>query len=219
MWCHAQGVDFSRSLQIGRQMMNVSATELQTITGWSAEECLRLKPPSGTFADDLLRVLGAQTVDALDASNYEGANITHDLNEPLSGKIYLEQYSMVLDGGTLEHVFNFPVAIDICKRLVKVDGHFLGISPCNDNAGHGFYQFSPELYEKVFDEASGFKLKKLCWFQYGLGVWNDVKDLATASAGINAARGMVYLLILAQKVRDVESSVPVQGVWREAWKR
>jgi 2-polyprenyl-3-methyl-5-hydroxy-6-metoxy-1,4-benzoquinol methylase len=52
----------------------------------------------------------------------------------------------VFDGGTLEHIFDYPTAIKNCMKMVKPGGHLLLTTPANNWFGHGFYQFSPELF-------------------------------------------------------------------------
>jgi hypothetical protein len=93
----------------------------------------------------------------MDYSSYEGANLVHDLNIPISNSLY-NSFDVVIDGGTLEHVFNFPVAIENMLRLVKQGGMVLMCTPANNLCGHGFYQFSPELMFRVFSPENGFKL-------------------------------------------------------------
>ena len=87
------------------------------------------------FADDVLLPLGYH-VDSMDASDYEGANIVHDLNLPIPPALR-ERYDLVWDGGTLEHIFNFPVAIFNAMHMVKVGGHLLLETPTNNQCGHG----------------------------------------------------------------------------------
>src|SRR5258708_36741284 len=59
--------------------------------------------------DDFFRALGAKSVDAVDASDFEGATIIQDLNAPLAAHLH-SHFDAVIDGGTLEHVFNLPMA-------------------------------------------------------------------------------------------------------------
>jgi hypothetical protein len=54
------------------------------------------------FAEDILAPLGFE-VSSVDASDYEGATIVHDLNIPIPREL-VEQFDIVWDGGTLEHV-------------------------------------------------------------------------------------------------------------------
>ncbi len=62
------------------------------------------------YAEPLFEYLGANKAHALDYSDYEKPTVTHDMNEPLPEHLK-SRYTVVLDGGSLEHVFNFPVAI------------------------------------------------------------------------------------------------------------
>jgi len=61
----------------------------------------------GIFA----RELGASKVSAMDVSEYEGADILHDLNVPAPANLH-ERFDLLIDGGTLEHVFNVPVSME-----------------------------------------------------------------------------------------------------------
>src|SRR5262249_54018404 len=56
-------------------------------------------------ARTLFRLLGITDYDDLDASTSEGPRLVHDLNEPVPSAWH-ERYNWVLDGGTLEHVFD-----------------------------------------------------------------------------------------------------------------
>jgi hypothetical protein len=54
-----------------------------------------------------------------------------------------EQYSVVIDGGTLEHVFDFPMAIRNSSRTVRECGHPTLNVPVNNFPGNSFYQNKP----------------------------------------------------------------------------
>jgi hypothetical protein len=65
----------------------------------------------GSYSDGFLKeFLGAQSISILDYSSYEGANIIHDLNSPVPQNLE-GRFDAVIDSGSLEHVFNFPIAI------------------------------------------------------------------------------------------------------------
>ena len=111
---------------------------------------------SGGYAEEFLKRLGAKETISIDASAYEGASLVHDMNLPI-GDDLKRRFSVVIDGGTLEHVFNFPVAIKNCMQMVDVGGHFFVHTMANNFMGHGFYQFSPELFYRVFSPENGFR--------------------------------------------------------------
>lgn len=115
----------------------------------------------GEPADAILReVTGATTVSSIDMSDYQGSSIIHDMNCPLwVSRPELEgQFDLVIDGGALEHVFNFPVAVRNMAFLVRSGGHILTANPANNLCGHGFYQFTPELMHRLYAPANGFRV-------------------------------------------------------------
>jgi SAM-dependent methyltransferase len=99
--------------------------------------------------EKLFRMLGANKVDSIDYSPYENATIIHDLNEPVSENLH-NKFDYILDCGTIEHIFDVKTVINNIKNMLKVGGVFLIITPCNNFPGHGFYQFSPELFRTLF---------------------------------------------------------------------
>lgn len=162
------GMPLGRVLTLGRQSLWVSperlielAQEANALDGaaQSSAALSQLRSPERRF-EHFLALLGATEVQACDASAYEGAEVIHDLNQPIPQALE-EQFDLVIDGGTLEHVFNFPVAIANCMRLLKVGGRLLLFTPANNYFGHGFYQFSPELFYRVLSEENGFAIERM----------------------------------------------------------
>ena len=110
------------------------------------------------FADEMLcEAMGFTSITSIDISQYEDASVTQDISKPLRSDL-IGQFDLAIDGGTLEHVFNFPAAVANLMRLVKVGGAVYTQNPCNSLAGHGFYQFSPELMYRVFSKQNGFDI-------------------------------------------------------------
>ena len=57
------------------------------------------------YSDEILiEYLGANSVDSIDNSDFESANIIHDMNNDLDDII--KKYDTIIDIGTSEHVFN-----------------------------------------------------------------------------------------------------------------
>jgi len=162
------GARFDHTLTLGRQHMAASPEQLRSVL----QRCGAWPPPENPDVfmnclaktpwrfDVFARALGAKTVTACDFSNYEGATLIHDLNRAIPPE-HEEQYDAVIDVGTLEHIFNFPVAIASCMKMVKLKGHLIIITVANNLCGHGFYQFSPELFFRVLSEENGFSIKRI----------------------------------------------------------
>lgn len=110
-----QGADFSRTLCLGRSNLGLSRTmmrrallEFDMFEGDTQIQRI-FSDPKGFF-EPFLKELGADVTDSVDATDYEGPTHTADLNEGVPQSLY-GQYEAVIDGGTLEHVFNFPLAL------------------------------------------------------------------------------------------------------------
>ena len=208
---HAQdlGASFTRTIGIGRQAVFVDARELEQ------HRLLRRLPPLSEparaagapryFEPLLQQWLGAGQVDSVDASAYENATLLHDMNLPLPVTgVARASYDAVLDFGCLEHVFDFPTAWRNCVDLCRVGGHILHSLPANNLAGHGFYQFSPELFFNLYQERNGFALRGL-WFALKADPkhWWRVADPAVVKRRVTLRNAHeVYLLVIAQKTAE-----------------
>lgn len=215
------GVDFSNTLMLGRQQLFISSperTELQ-----SAFNGFSQWPDNGGFAEPLFKALGAQAIQSMDYSDFEKATLIHNLNERVP-RHQLNNYSVVFDGGTLEHVFNFPIAIKNCMDMIKVGGHFVAITPTNNYSGHGFYQFSPELFFTLFTPSHGFNLKMVAmgveFPSTGITEWFKVKDPMRVGQRVTITNAYpTSLMIIAEKVRETETLQlqPFQSDYQHIW--
>jgi SAM-dependent methyltransferase len=162
LYATKSNIRFGKTLTLGRQSYQLEKKLFSAIlkeNNFSSSEVDDLSK-TFTYVEPFLLKLGASKIDSMDASSYESATVIHDLNTPIPETLK-GQYDTVVDAGTLEHVFNFPTAIKNCMEMVKPGGHFIGITCSNNFPGHGFYQFSPELYYRIFSEENGFETKKL----------------------------------------------------------
>jgi hypothetical protein len=220
------GAKLDRVVTVGRLDVLMTPEQLEeefAAFGESLEpgEANRLIHARDRYCEPILERLGASQVDSIDASGFEGANIVHDLNEPIESK-YESRYSLLLDGGTLEHVFNFPEAIKNCMRMVKVGGHALFCLPTNNEMGHGFYQFSPELFFRVFSPENGYRLNGLYVAPlYRDGEWLKVEDPATVGqrVGFNQSNDELGLMVFAERISEVPmfTKAPQQSDYVAKW--
>jgi len=209
---HAQdiGASFDRTLSIGRQALFIEDFELEQ------HRRLRGLPPlvEPVIAPGALRYfeplmqqwLGAGICDSVDASPYENAHLIHDMNLPWpTNSVERGSYDAVLDFGCLEHVFNFPVAWRNCVDLCRVGGHVFHSLPANNLSGHGFYQFSPELFFNLYQARNGFEMRGL-WFALKADRlhWWKVANPMDVKRRVNLCNSHeVYMLVIARKLREV----------------
>jgi hypothetical protein len=151
------GADFSNTLQIGRQGMHTDVRSLGHALAVSRISANAAIIAQNQYSETFFSALGATCISSLDVSDYEGATIIHDLNQPIPVELS-QRFSVVHDGGTLHHVFNFPQALKNCMEMVRVGGYFTQVSIANNFMGFGFWQISPELIYRVFTPQNGFNV-------------------------------------------------------------
>jgi SAM-dependent methyltransferase len=163
------GVDFGRTLTIGRHASFVGPIGLGALLRrhglWPEGESRRsfyrrFRDGPPWLIDPYLRALGARDLHALDVSPYEGADVLHDLNQPLPDEL-ADRFDLVIDAGSLEHVFDVRTALQSYMRMVRPGGRLVILTMANNHCGHGFYQFSPELFFRVFSEPNGYRVERL----------------------------------------------------------
>jgi SAM-dependent methyltransferase len=160
------GAKFDRTLVVGRQVLAVSPLTLWRLlhsaglTEIRAIDWLEGLGEWPAYAEPFFRELGAKELKSLDHSDYEHADLIHDLNRPIPASMR-ERFDVVVDGGSLEHVFDFLQALRNVMEMVSVGGHLLLMTAANGMCGHGFYQFSPELFFRALSEENGYSVEEM----------------------------------------------------------
>ena len=220
----ASGADFTETLTIGRQFFYPDPRALAQMFHWQGIErdggdILR---ESGGWAEAFFHLLGARSVTSLDASPFEGASLIHDLNLPIDESLK-ERFSVVFDGGTLEHIFNVPQALRNCMEMLREGGTFIQHSPANNFMGHGFYQFSPELIYQVFSKSNGFEVVALLLRESVRGGrWYTVANPAEAGRRVQMTNRLpTTICTIARRVALVPilQTVPQQTDYAMGWQK
>ena len=140
-----------RVVTIGRQQVDLSTNEIKRILGI---DIINFK---NDFCEDmLLTFFKAVSVTSLDASKYEEASVVHDLNLPIPDKLK-NKFDCILDFGTTEHIYNLHQAFKNYSEMLTKDGVILHVLPANNFNGHGFYQFSTELFYSLYSPKNGYE--------------------------------------------------------------
>jgi hypothetical protein len=219
-------VSFETFLMVGRQtFLSIQPSDLhlalrQQGLSLTVEDAANLLQVRDGYVDPLLELLGANRIESLDYSSDEQASIVHDLNQPIPSSLR-EVFSCVFDGGTIEHVFNFPEAMKNCMAMVSIGGHLLVVTTANNFVGHGFYQFSPELYYRVLSEQNGFVVEEMILCETDRGAaWYEVADPRELGRRVEWVNSRpTYLMVRARKLRraDIFSVFPQQSDYAAAW--
>lgn len=226
LFARAAGVDFSVTATIGRQHLSLTREQfvgtIREEFGWKLPESELIRAFDEGFAEGLLRLLGAREIHSFDYSAFEQATHLHDFNLPLPQRFHAA-YTVVLEGGTLEHVFDFPTAIRNCMEMVHPGGHFLSNAPANNYLGHGFYQFSPELYHRVLSPENGFAVEHQFLLELGDEArWFRASDPAAARRRLMLATSRPTLVLTMARRREAVplfARPPQQGVYAAEWER
>jgi hypothetical protein len=225
VWAKREGVRFERTMTLGRQQyvwltpekMRRALREHGLLIS-EREAAADLTVENG-FAEPLFARLGAEEIRSVDASLFEGASDVQDLNEPIPASLK-QNFSAVIDGGTLEHVFNFPQGIANAMEMVELGGHLLLLSPAANEGGHGFYQFAPELFFRVLSPDNGFSVERILLREHLGRHWYEVADPAELGhRSLFRSRGIAYLYLRARReeIRTLFDSWPQQSDYATAW--
>ena len=219
----SQGLAGNEMLCLGRPELFLSAKQAARLSrqfGLNGAAQHAQNALSETYAEAFLKVFGIDHVRSIDASAYEGASILHDLNTPIPADLE-GTTSFLYDGGTMEHVFDVATVFQNIARLLRVGGTVLISTAANGQCGHGFYQFSPELFYRVF-EANGFEdVRVYLVGQQAPQHWVRAIDPKVARRRIQFLTSEpTQLFAIARKARAVDGFVVPQqsdyaeGVWQ-----
>ena len=208
-----RGIKFENTLTLGHQCIYINKLEYANILKKYGVK----NQTDSIYADAFLKCLGVDTLDIMDASDYEGATLVHDLNQHLP-KDNIKSYDCLIDGGTLEHVFNFPQAIKTCMELVKMGGNLILITPWHNYAGHGFYQFSPELFYRILSPENGYCMERMLIIQKGK--WYSIRNPELVNSRIeikSAEKTQLYISAKRTEIKPVFTKWPQQSDYSSAW--
>jgi SAM-dependent methyltransferase len=218
---------------VGRQVLALHRSDLRALASEFGPEVVAgswTTTPYGDYADAFLReAVGVTQLDVLDASDYEGATVLHDLNRPLPAALE-QRFDAVIDGGTLEHIFDVPAALRAYMGMLRVGGSLFLSTPANNLCGHGFYQLSPELMHRVFNPERGFRAERIALVE-AIYPGIELRPARRAVAVIDpdtlgervtlTGRRPVLLLIEAHKLKhhdDPFADSPQQSDYAARWR-
>jgi SAM-dependent methyltransferase len=144
-------------LLIGRQTVHLTPARFSELMG---EEGMPIDPALPVTLDNttrggagrgfindtyLFKALGAETVSAIDLSDYEGADIVHNLDTPIPPQLE-GKFDFICNGSVLDNMFNPTMGLTNISRMLAPGGrvvHFEHASNCTNGA---YLQFSPNWF-------------------------------------------------------------------------
>ncbi len=178
----------------------------------------------GSAIDDvqLFKLFGFDTVHSFDYSDFEGADFVVDLNQPGMPTETVGAYDVVLDSGTLEHVFHLPNALANLIELAKVGGRIILLSPSSNHIDHGFYMFSPTLFSDYF-AANRLRMDTIYVVRYSIdndtlweayayepGAWRDLQI-----GGLDANPYVIFV-VATRTAESITGAIPQQSYYSDS---
>jgi len=216
-------------LQLGRQAISFGRKDLHKWSGSSGAF-----PGTGSDGkasgdvrddaiddDDFFRFLGFQEVFSCDASSYESPTFLLDLNLNVPEELH-GRFDVVLDGGTMEHIFNVPAVLANIHAMLKVGGRAIHITPSSNMVDHGFYSFSPTLFRDYYS-ANGYQLLTVSLFECvswsgDFAVFDCLSGKIDNRLGRIANAKMAGVFCVVEKTAGASSHViPAQSHFSSLW--
>jgi len=208
---------------------------LQQFEDLAARMGVVLRPPpaetaapliSGTVsAAHVFTRLGFDRVVSMDVDDFEDCDVLFDLNAPEVPPEHRGTYDMVLDAGTLEHVFHLPNAFRNLVAFTRTEGRIVHLSPSSNHIDHGFHMFSPTLFWDYYS-ANGLEMPRFDLFRYNaLADTESPWIFGTYTPGALGKRsfgglggGCFGIALVAEKPTETDGGrIPQQGMYAEAW--
>jgi SAM-dependent methyltransferase len=168
---------FSGSLlQLSRLSVYFTGEQLE---GWAREQKVALAPGfeprlshDPALADlkciddrTFFGRLGFERTTTCDISNWEGADLLHDLNHPIP-EAWKGQYDVVIESGTIQHVFHLPNVLRNLHDFIRPGGRIIhGMVASINHVDHGFYMFSPTLFNDYYAR-NGYRIDSLYFYEF-----------------------------------------------------
>lgn len=172
----------------------------------------------------VLDVIANADIVSIDSSDFESADIIFDLNNKCSEKSLLNNFDIVFDLGTSEHIFDTKSVLCNIHSFLKIKGMVLHIVPANNCVDHGFYQFSPTLLNDYYLENKYLKI------DLNLSLEPDGSDFAPCflhpySPGSlmdftqgGLPNGKYFSIGIFQKTSKSTSGIaPIQRAYKKIW--
>lgn len=201
---------FGRVATLGRQALALSDSGLARLL--ESKEKIHFGP----YCEDLLiKYFEAACVESFDNSDYESPTHIVDMNQPLT---IHNHYDTIIDGGCIEHIFNVTQALKNVSQMCSKDGQILHILPANNFCGHGFWQFSPELFFALYSEQNGYRETQV--FLADLAdqrFWYEVRKPLDGERANATSSTPVYVLVRTRKSAAFSHDRVQQSDYVYAW--
>lgn len=205
--------EFRDTVMLGRQENHLPSRFINEIVGGQS------KHDTDRYSEWIFRdIFSADTISSLDNSDYEGATHLADMSKELPESLK-ERFDTVFDGGVLEHIYDAPQALKNISSLCRVGGQIIHILPANNFCGHGFWQFSPELFFSLYSERNGYRETEVFLAHLkDIKTWYRVKKPTSGRRTCSLSSEPIYVLVRTViHEKDFSHSDVQQSDYVHAW--
>lgn len=216
------GVDLSKTISLGRQFRAFTKREfLKYLPQYSDIPAEKLEEDfSSPYAEGVFADMYGHKLYSLDGFAHENPDIVWDLNQPVPEEMK-EQYTCLIDGGTMEHVFDVPQLLHNCFSILKEGGCYISMVPTNNFNGHGLYQFSPDFFYSVFSEANGMRIRDVFIVKFSAKnkVWKINSSPAASGERVQFdVNTQTEIYVIAEKTGPTPEKIRAQQTdYEEGW--
>ena len=180
-------------------------------------------PPDAISDSALFRLLGVPKIKALDHSDYENADIIHDLTQPVPPEL-CGCADFIADGSTLDNTFDPATVIINFAKMLRPGGRLITTNVYSNH--YEPYVMLPPMWFLDYFTANGFADCKVYILVYGSATDGRSADVFTIDLDVlldHPARsvtaftspGMMATIVMAEKGSASTSQVkPVQQHYR-----
>lgn len=210
------------ALCLGEPLLGYSFNELKDFCSKISVE-INLEPKfdknQPLTGEMLFKLLGYKEYLSLDISDYEGADIIHNLNDSDLDEKHFNRTDFIYDAGTLEHVFNLPNALQVIYKLLRPGGIVCHHNPSNGYLDHGFYQICPTFYYDYY-KANSFSIVSANLVSRLTGTYSEpyTEDIYRNKGMLHGIKKLprTTLFFCARKTsKSTYNVVPIQSYYNE----
>lgn len=212
LWKDGYFKNFKSVIELGSQdfapNLEVAGNYIERLFGLNQIEQSILVP------EKLYKVLGFEKYQCIDADGNHNA-LVYDLNKNfVQTHGYSEQFDLVTNHGTTEHVFDQLCAFHNVHNLCKKDGIMIHGLPFQGYLNHGFYNYHPSFYYDLA-AANNYRVVGLYLnIHDSLGEITPYSDQLMKFLYTPPGTNMLLFAVL-EKITDEEFCIPYNGRYIE----
>jgi hypothetical protein len=120
----------------------------------------------------------------------------------------------------LEHIYNAAQALKNVSTMCAEGGQILHILPANNQCGHGFWQFTPQLFHSLYSQANGYSETTVFLASFDNEArWYEAEAPSNGQRIVIQSVGPLYVLCRTKRGSRVSHDRVQQSDYVYAWDR